>query len=460
MERRVLSPLPPKFLRMKCSHVLNVLSFAVIAVQICTAISIGQHEVRPRYDVRIALSSKACIRCCSALLSAKREHLGVLGSQLSITVQSQHVRILKQVREMVADTNLVRVELVTTPTTPLDSIVVLMQGAKQSRTSFSLEHESLKVLPFLDSLDAMHTAIVVDTSTSDVTVQLRSRLMFDEASRVHVHDDHVTVSVAGNDRAMIVRADTARVLPQYLYGMDSAQRARMMMPTRTVVMSPTHVRYRFVVPTTSIDTVINGEVAKLFTSVDAWVSDVHTTPAVRNDLHLQSADESTLGEWTSSDSTIVVVPDTSGPNDPVPTQFVFAGYPVDIPARFFPTVVSLCDARGDTIYSCSPSDGWIRITKPASLLHMPPPTRVARELVLARCITTSGGVLLTAYDAANAERYCSILLGANGARISPVVWHVASTIVVPTVRNGRTTIETIRRTDAALHRSIVWQGNP
>lgn len=421
------------------------------------AVSSGWQNATPRYEVRIVVSVKTCIRCCAALFSVERAHLGAMGSRLTVRVSSQNARVLKQVREHVTDTNLVRLEWTEAPSTPSDSIVVLLDGVLQKHRQYSLEHESLKVLPYLDSLDARLSELTVDTSVNHSSVPLRSRLMFDELSRVHVHDDNQTVSIAGNDRAIVVTVDTVRTLPQYLNGMDTLQRSRVMLPSRTVVVSPTYVRYRFSVLSKAIDTVINGEMSKLYSQADSWISDVHTFPSVRNELRIRSANEATHGEWASTDSTMIVVPDTSGPDDPVPTSFRIAGYDVDVPARFFPSVVALCDARGDTIYSSTLSDGWVRITKPGTILHMPPPTRILQSRVPSRCIAIPGGVLLTALDGLTTDRYCSMLVNSKGIRISPVVWHTASIVVVPTIRNGRITLETIRRSDSALHRSIVWQ---
>jgi hypothetical protein len=442
------------------SYVIMIASLVLIAARMCAAVNEGERKTIPFYEVRIVVSAKTCLRCCSALLSVNRGNLGIIGSRLTIRVSSQNARILKQVRELVTDTNLVRIELIETPYTPSDSIVILVDGVLQTHKQFSLEYESLKVLPYLDSYDASNSEITVDTSDNQSSIPLRSMLMFDELSRVHVHDDNQTVSIAGNDRAIVVKADTVRTLPQYLHGMDSLQRSRVMLPSRAVVVSPAHVRYRFSVLSQAIDTVINGEMAKLFTHMDSWISDVRTVPTVRNDLRLRSANETSHGEWASTDSTMVVVPDTSGPDDPVPTSFRFAGFNVDVSARFFPSAVRLCDSRGDTIYICTPSDGWVRITKPGTILHMPPPTRIVQSLFLSRCIAIPGGVLLTALDGSTADQYCSILVNANGSRISPVVWHTASIVIVPTIRNGRITLETIRRSASALHRSTVWQSGP
>ena len=437
-----------------------IASLVLIAARLCAAVNEGERNTIPLYEVRIVVSAKTCLRCCSALLSVNRGNLGIIGSRLTIRVSSQNARILKQVRELVTDTNLVRIALIETPSTPSDSIVILVDGVLQTHKQFSLEYESLKVLPHLDSLDASRSEITVDTSVNQLSIPLRSRLMFDELSRVHVHDDNQTVSIAGNDRAIVVTADTVRTLPQYLHGMDSLQRSRVMLPSRAVVVSPTHVRYRFSVLSQAIDTVINGEMATLFTHMDSWISDVRAVPTVRNDLRLRSANETSHGEWASTDSTMVVVPDTSGPDDPVPTSFRFTGFNVDVSARFFPSAVPLCDSRGDTIYVCTPSDGWVRITKPGTILHMPPPTRIVQSLFLSRCIAIPGGVLLTALDGSTADQYRSILVNANVSRISPVVRHTASTVVVPTIRNGRITLETIRRSASALHRSTVWQSGP
>ncbi|MBU3680064.1 MAG: hypothetical protein FGM32_10745 [Candidatus Kapabacteria bacterium] len=441
-------------------HAIRIASLVMIAAQLCAAVGEGGQKTTPRYEVRIVLSSKTCIRCCTALFSVKRAHLGIIGTDLAIKVSSQNAQILKQVRKLVADTNLVRIEMSQALTTPLDTVVVFVDGVPQTHRQFSLEYESLKVLPYLDSLDASRSEITVDTSVNQLSIPLRSRLMFDESSRVHVHDDNQTISIAGNDRAIVVTTDTARTLPQYLNGMDSLQLSRVMLPSRAVVVSPTHVRYRFGVLSQAIDTVINGEMAKLFTRMDSWISDVHTLPTVRNDLRLRTEHEATHGEWASTDSTLVFVPDTSNPDDPVPTSFRFDGYNVDVSARFFPSSVSLCDSRGDTIYSCTPSDGWIRLTKPGTILHMPTPTRIVQSLVLSRCIAIPGGVLLTALDGSTTDRYCSVLVNSNGTRISPVVWHTASTVVAPTLRSGRITLEAIRRSASALHRSTVWQAGP
>jgi hypothetical protein len=442
------------------SFAIKIASLVMIAAQLCAAVGEGGQKPAPLYEVRVVLSSKACIRCCSALFSITSGQLGVIGSSLTMRVSSQHAHLLRQVRKVVADTSLVRMELIEIPSTPMDSIVVFVDGVPQRNGQFSLEYESLKVLPYLDSLDASRSEITVDTSVNQLSIPLRSRLMFDESSRVHVHDDNQTVSIAGNDRAIVVTADTARTLPQYLHGMDSLQLSRAMLPSRAVVVSPTHVRYRFGVLSQAIDTVINGEMAKLFSRMDSWISDVRTVPTVSNNLRLRPANEATHGEWASSDSTMVFVPDTSNPDDPVPTSFRFDGYNVDVSARFFPSAVSLCDSRGDTIYSGTPSDGWIRLTKSGNILHMPPLTRIVKSLVLSRCIAIPGGVLLTALDGATTDRCCSMLVNSIGTRISPVVWHTASTVVVPTVRNGRITLETIRRSASALHRSTVWQAGP
>ncbi len=251
------------------SYVIMIASLVLIAARMCAAVNEGERKTIPFYEVRIVVSAKTCLRCCSALLSVNRGNLGIIGSRLTIRVSSQNTRILKQVRELVTDTNLVRTELIETPSTPSDSIVVLVDGVLQTHKQFSLEYESLKVLPYLDSYDASRSEITVDTSDNQSSIPLRSRLMFDELSRVHVHDDNQTVSIAGNDRAIVVTADTVRTLPQYLNGMDSLQRSRGMLPSRAVVVSPTHVRYRFSVLSQAIDTVINGEMSKLYTRADA-----------------------------------------------------------------------------------------------------------------------------------------------------------------------------------------------
>lgn len=439
---------------------LAITTLLLIAVHTCAAVSEVQSTNMPTYDVRIALSSKACIRCCSALLSTKRENLGVIGSRLRITVTSQHARILKQVRELVADTSLVRVEVARSSVASLDTIIIHADALPQRRTTFSLADESQRVLPFLDSLDAATTAIRIDTTRWDAEMPLRTRIVFDEQLRVHTHDDRRTVSIAGIDRALVVTPDTARVFPQYMAGMDSVDRAKLMMPTRTVVVSPTHVRYRFVRPQSPVDTVINGEMAKLYMRVESMISDVRLTPSVRNDIRQQTGDASIIGEWTTSDSTVVFVVDSSGPTDSLPTLFRFSTSPVVVPARFFPVFVTLCDAIGDTIYSCSPSDGWIRVTRDGSLLHMPPPTAVSREAFLARCVAFPGSVLISIYDPSLEDQHCSMLLSSNGVRISPPIWHSTRTIVAPVLRDNRVAIEAFHRSTTSLQRQVVWRSAP
>jgi len=110
----------------------------MIAAQLCAAVGEGGQKPAPLYEVRVVLSSKACIRCCSALLSINRGNLGIIGSRLTIRVSSQNVQALKQVRKVVADTNMVQMELIETPTTPMDSIVVFVDGVPKRNGQFSL----------------------------------------------------------------------------------------------------------------------------------------------------------------------------------------------------------------------------------------------------------------------------------------------------------------------------------
>lgn len=443
------------------STLMSCVTLVLIAVQTCAAVSDeGTAGARPWYDVRISLSSKSCIRCCSSLLAVKRENLGVVGSRLDITVVSQNARILKQVRELIRDTTLVQVRLEGTQLSNLDAVTVSCSGASESLATFDLPDDCLRVIPYLDSIDAAATAIKVDTSQWEREIPLRTRILFDEELRVHTHDDRSTVSIAATDRAMVVTTDTALVFPQYFSGMDAVDRAKPMLPTRAVVLSPTHVRYRFVMLLSPLDTVINGEQAKLYTKVQSMVSDVYLAPFVRNDVRQQLEEASILGEWASCDTAVVTVVDPSGPDGGMPHEFWFSTIPVAVPVRFFPMNVSLCDAIGDTVYACSPTEGWIRLTSDGTMLLMPPPTAVTREAVLARCVAFPGSVLLSVYDPDSEDRLCSMLLTSNGVRVSPPVWHSTRTIIAPVLRDDRPALEAFHRSENNVLRQVVWKAAP
>lgn len=159
--------------------------------------------------------------------------------------------------------------------------------------------------------------------------------MFNESARVNTLSLGAAVSVALYDRALVITEDTVRVFPQYLQGLPDTLKREFVLPKSTTVLHPNRVIYRFSTAENPLDTVINGEEAKLFRSYRHWVSDVVASSAVVNTIRQVQHDEKAFGFWRTSDTSYTAVPD-NGPVDEVPTVFRFNSIDVDIPAAYYP----------------------------------------------------------------------------------------------------------------------------
>jgi len=220
------------------------------------------------------------------------------------------------------------------------------------------------------------------------------------------------------------------------------------------VLNPNRVLYRFSTAENPLDTVINGEEAKLFRSYRHWVSDVVTSSAVVNTIRQVQHDEKAFGFWRTSDTSYTAVPD-NGPVDEVPTVFRFNSIDVDIPAAYYPVSPALCDMHGDYAYLCTPSDGWIRLHRNGKILHMPLLSYIPFGYQRTRCVAFRDGVLLT-YDKGG-EDLQSVYVSPLGVRLSNLIIHARSVILAPVDVNGVTCLEAYWRSDSYLNRKIVWR---
>lgn len=284
----------------------------------------------------------------------------------------------------------------------------------------------------------------------DADVSLKTHIVFDQNSRVRVHDDGRSVSIALKDRALVISPDTVRVLPQYVKILPDSLKNSLIMPQSTTVVSPKRVLYRLVSADDPIDTVINNEEAKLYRSFRNYLADVNTPETGTTSFSHVPDPQRTFGFWAATDTSWISIPYIDADSPPT---FRFSGNDTDIPSSYFPASPSLCDARADTIYCCSPTEGWIRLTANGTILHLPLPAIADDQSELVRCVTTIGSVLLTYHTPSGTLR--SVLVSPIGTRLSPVFTHKSTTILAPVSVSGVLCIEQYNRTPTQLQRSLI-----
>lgn len=409
--------------------------------------------LEPRYNVRIALSNEACVRCMYGLFGLKSSQMGALQGRVAFQVETRSERVKKRVVSIVSDTMLWRVKKVAAAQKHQDSAVIALTESDTPLRAFKLPDEAHLITEFIDSVDAATTIIEVDTTQWTAQNGLRTRITFDESSQVSCHLDGGGVSVALKDRALVILSDTARVFPQYTHQLPDTLKTLMMIPTSTVVVNPSKVLYSFLTAENPLDTVIAGEEAKVFRDYRHWFSDVSTTPQITNTIRQVLPSERNFGFWRLTDSTYTDVPDEQI-GDEIPKTFRFRHIAVDIPAEYFPVSPALCSAYGDYVFCCKVRDGWIRISRTGDLIRLPTLSQYAASAEITRSIAFSDGVLLT-FDVSD-ESLRSVYLSLLGTRVSPVFRHAPDVIIAPVWRSGKTCLEAYRRKDNLLQRRIVW----
>lgn len=380
--------------------------------------------------------------------------LGALRTRVVVQVETMHEKTRKHIDGMITDTSVVHLTPIRKTLARKDTAELYRVGIEQPLRVFSLPDEVQEILEYIDSVDAVESAIAVDTTEHDKQHPLRTRIVFNESARVNTLSDGAAVSVALYDRALVITEDTVRVLPQYLQGLPDTLKRELVLPKSTTVLNPNRVIYRFSTAENPLDTVINGEEAKLFRSYRHWVSDVVTSSAVVNTIRQVQHDEKAFGFWRTSDTSYTAVPD-NGPVNEVPTVFRFNSIDVDIPAAYYPVSPALCDMHGDYAYLCTPSDGWIRLHRNGKILHMPLLSYIPFGYQRTRCVAFRDGVLLT-YDKGG-EDLQSVYVSPLGVRLSNLIIHARSVILAPVDVNGVMCLEAYWRSDSYLNRKIVWR---
>lgn len=415
------------------------------------------------YTIKLHLRAESCVPCIKGLLSLKFDRIGALQDRISIQVITDSKVAVRRVREVIEDTNLVKIHSVSQLQTNEKGEVFVSTSPKPLST-FKLPEGVHRLVDFIDSVDALGNPIVVDSVVSDRTYQLKTYLQTNQSTQVHMFDDGQWFALLAKDRAAVVRKDTAFVLPQYLRDFPDSLKQHLVMPKRMAVVNQERAVYQVITAEKPIDTVINGEVAKLYTASRTWESTISTAPTLVNRVVQVPPAQRVFGMWMVSSTQMMVVPEIE--SEEVPTHFALEScnplsttertpFADSIPAKYFPISPAQADGTSDTMYLCSSDSGWVRITKSEGLLHLHTLPYLHRESSLIRCIALNGKVLLT-YENGDGM-LVSVLVSSLGIRSSPLVYHPANVIAVPNYDKGGMGIRMYQLRDNQLVSMNVWQ---
>lgn len=285
--------------------VSTLLGLIVLAGQVC----LTSAPSPPRYLVKMGVGSSSCIKCMAGLLTVKQDQLGALRGRVVVEVYAASSQVKRQLDMVVVDSSIISVKLNSGDRRKLDTAAVFIVGSNNPLTVLKMPDGATEILGIVDSLDAQQSVVMVDTLDWLHSWPLKTHIKLDERVRVHVHDDGKTASVALIDRALVTTFDTAYVLPQYNRGLPDSIKQQLVLPQETIVFNANRVRYRITTAGNAIDTVINGEEARLYRSYRYWLSDVNRTDAYVNKQIIEiPLSEQTFGTWANTDSTYVSIP--------------------------------------------------------------------------------------------------------------------------------------------------------
>lgn len=405
---------------------------------------------RDHYVIRVGIDENTCLKCIHGVLSTTNAQLGALRSRVVIEIDTKSRRMKRQLQLVLGDSSIVKINVAATSPRHIDTAELFRNSDENPLARFKLPVEAHEILKFVDSIDAQSSRINIDTLLWQRSTPLKTFIRLNETAKVHVHDDGNTVSYALKDRALVITSDSAYVLPQASIGLNDSLMKYPRFPEYTTVLSPRWVQYHFITAESPLDTVIGGEVARLYRTYRHWQSDVKIGIKSSNAVKEVPLSLRTFDAWANSDSTARSIPASDAER---PVAFRFDTLPFDIPAKYYPKTPGLCDATRDTIYCSTAKDGWIQVTN-QGILHLPVPPSVGSQAEIMRCVSLGGCVLLT-FDS-DSDEVLSLLVSSIGVRLSPLLYHPRNVILAPIVIDNQFYIKAFHKSSTSLQQKIVW----
>jgi|GEM_PF-2327073 len=394
-------------------------------------------------NIELDLANNSCIPCLSRIMYVNGRSYGRMAAQVHITVAVRSAKALSELDSMRLDTSIYTVRR-TSRATKGSRARVGWASNEGGQRIFKLPTEETSLINFVDSLALSLDMVALDDGMprhiDDIELPAKTNPVLLDWSQPSCR---LLFTAPSGDR-FVVRPGTSNAfrIPYASLVPDSLQQ-RLMTWIETRFVDDSTMWCMYTTSDSYIDTVINGEAARLYNTHSTWRSEVALgTHEVKSIAHKRTrSEEVAFHIWSSDLSRRIVIPSIKEGSTAPLTHFNIvymdtSAHHVDVlaekvPVEYYPQQFQKTTNVRDTIILGGPNCKWMKVY---------PKNRSVRLKALFNdqsgnqiaSIQTIGHLLLVSYTLGD-RRIGACLMNTNGIRQSPFYVYEGAGRIVATV---------------------------
>ena len=251
------------------------------------------------------------------------------------------------------------------------------------------------------------------------------------------------------------RVDAMMLIPDSL-------RSRRLLPRWCRFYNSNEFEFRYLTGDRYVDTIINGEDARLYTDKSLWATSANfTTKSISEPITTRLVEKVNFPFiWKHDDTGWLVVPNPDEEFMEPPQSFPVAivnesGVTKKVIAEKVPISMWPEDQRsttsiGDTVFVSKSTGEWLRLTSNGRMTSMPNCAPMSQRWDLVSITSQSNKILLT-YHSLDRKRFVSVITNVNGIRLSPYYSHMQDDFPMLILVDGEVNLLLARVENSKLH---------